>query len=206
MSLVQTPGPNDRGQKTRKHILATATALFAEEGYEATSIELVLRSTGISRGALYHHFASKDALFKAVLEEVEARVAVTVANAAGRATNPLDALRAGCDAWLGLAHDPIVRRIVLIDAPSVIGWQAWRDIDDRNALGLLKSAMGAMAAAGRMRTEMVDVNAHLLLAMLIELSMLVARTDDVAYVLRTGREAVEAILSRLAGVEPYAAW
>jgi hypothetical protein len=63
-----------------------------------------------------------------------------------------------------------------------------------------------MAAAGRLRTEMVDVNAHLLLAMLIELSMLVARTDDVAYVLRTGREAVEAILSRLAGVEPYAAW
>jgi AcrR family transcriptional regulator len=206
VSFPHKDGRSDRGAATRKHILETATSLFTANGYDATSIEIVLRATGLSRGALYHHFASKDALFSAVLDDVEARVAMTVASAAGRATNPLDILRAGCDAWLGLARDPTVRQVVLIDAPAVIGWQGWRDLDDKHALGLLKAAVGAIAASGRMRAELVEVNAHLLLAMLIELSMLLARSNDVATTMRTGREAVEAILTRLAGVEPNAAW
>ncbi len=197
---------NDRGQATRAHILNVATDLFAAQGYEATSIEAVLKSSGVSRGALYHHFANKEAVFTAVLESVEARVAQHVSAAAAGAANPLDALRAGCAAWLELARDATVRQVVLVDAPSVIGWQAWRELDNQFALGLLKAALGGMAAAGRLRAEMVDTYAHLLLAAMIEASLLVARASDTDDAIAKGREALEDLLSSVAAVEPNGAW
>ncbi len=188
----------DRGSATRAHILNVATGLFTAEGYEATSVEAVLQASGVSRGALYHHFANKEAVFTAVLESVEARVAKQVAAAAAGASNPLDALRAGCAAWLELARDATVRQVVLVDAPSVIGWQAWRELDNRYALGLLKAALGGMAAAGRLRVEMVDTYAHLLLAALIEASLLIARASDPVDALAKGHEALDVFLTRLA--------
>jgi AcrR family transcriptional regulator len=199
-------GRNDRGQATRQHIVATATRLFTEEGYENTSIDLVLRASGLSRGALYHHFSSKEAVFTAVLETAEAQIAEQVAAAARAADNPLDALRAGCAVWLDMARDPTVRRIVLTDAPSVVGWRAWREIDGRYGLGLLKGGLGFAASAGRVPHDMVDVYAHILLAVLIEVAMLIARSEDEAGSMRTGRAAVEQILSRLVGVEPDGPW
>jgi AcrR family transcriptional regulator len=197
---------SDRGQATRTHIVTAATELFTEHGYEATSIELILRTCGISRGALYHHFSSKEAVFTAVLEAVEARVAATVAGAAAHAANPLDALRAGSVAWLGLATDPTVRRIVLLDAPTAVGWQAWREIDSRNALGLLKAALGMIAAAGRFSPDLVDVYAHMLVAVLTEVALLIARADDVPATIEKGRRAIEVLLSGIARVEPDGAW
>jgi AcrR family transcriptional regulator len=197
---------NDRGQATRAHILNVATELFAADGYEATSIEAVLRGSGLSRGALYHHFANKEALFTAVLESVEARVAKQVSAAAAGASNPLDALRAGCAAWLELARDATVRQVVLVDAPSVIGWQSWREMDNQFALGLLKAALSGMAAAGRFRPEMVDTYAHLLLAAMIEASLLVARASDPEDAIAKGREALEELLSGVAAVPANGAY
>jgi AcrR family transcriptional regulator len=169
----------DRGQATRQRLVESGTRLFTEHGYEATSIEMVLEDTGVSRGALYHHFESKASLFTAVLEATEARVAAAVAAAAASATEPLDALRAGCEAWLRLAaDDAAIRQIVLIDAPTVVGWSAWRAIDERYALGLLKAGLAAAAARGKMAQENVVVYAHLLLATLVEAALLIARSDD----------------------------
>src|SRR5437763_5443643 len=108
-----------RGEATRSQLIAIATRMFAERGYEDTSIEAVLREAGISRGSLYHHFASKEALFDAVLEGVEIRVGEATRAAAEGATDLVAALRAGCLAWIRLAGDPVVQRILLIDAPSV---------------------------------------------------------------------------------------
>jgi AcrR family transcriptional regulator len=195
-----------RGRVTRQHIIATATRLFADDGYEGTSIEAVLRECGISRGALYHHFASKEALFTEVLEVTEARVGEIITAAAQGAGNPLDALRAGCAAWLSLAHDPVVKQVVLIDAPSVVGWQAWREIDGRYALGLLKSGLRMAAMMGRVPSAKVDLYAHMLLAVLIELALLIARSENIAAAVESSMEAVEQLVSRIFGVEPQAPW
>jgi AcrR family transcriptional regulator len=198
---------SDRGQSTRAHILTIAQRLFTELGYNAVSIETVLRESGLSRGALYHHFPSKEALFAAALEEVEIRLMGAARAAALSATNPLDALRAGCSAWLDLTlRDPAVRQIVLADAPGVIGWHAWRALDDRYGLGLLKSALKAGAEAGRVDPGMVDIYAHILLATLVEIALLGARAEKPAEILRAGRDAMEAVLSRCFGVEPGAPW
>ncbi len=193
---------SQRGDATRRAIIGVATRLFTEHGYEAASTELVLRESGISRGALYHHFPKKEALFTAVLQAAEAMIAAKVTEAAAGATNPLEALRAGCAAWLALADDPAVKQIVLIDAPSVIGWQAWRQIDDDNALGLIKLAFASAAGLGRVPADMVEFYAHMLLATLIELALLIARGGNPA----EAAKALEQVLSRLMGVEPNAAW
>jgi AcrR family transcriptional regulator len=188
----------DRGHATRQRLVESGTRLFTEHGYEATSIEMVLHETGVSRGALYHHFDGKASLFTAVLEATEARVAAVVGAAAATATGPLDALRTGCDAWLQLAaNDAAIRRIVLIDAPTVVGWSAWRAIDDRYALGLLRAGLAAAAAAGRIAPEAVDVYAHLLLATLIESALLIARSDDPAATIALAQTAVGTILGAL---------
>src|SRR5215472_2996945 len=117
----------ERGQATREQLLAVATRLFAERGYDDTSIELVLQESGVSRGALYYHFKSKEALFEAVLDGVGQDVAGRLQAAMAGTTDIPSALRAACLGWIRLAGDPVVQRIVLVDAPSVLGWQRWRE-------------------------------------------------------------------------------
>lgn len=188
-----------QGETTRAELVAVGRRLFAARGYDGTSIEDVLREARVSRGALYHHFASKDALFAAVLETVEADVARVIGKAAAGIADPVDSFRAGCDAWLRLARDPEVRRIALLDAPAVVGWQQWRAIDERYAFGMLKAGLQAAAAAGRIRADLVDVLAHMLLAALAEVALVVARAGDGTKAVQQGRAAVHELLDRLLG-------
>jgi AcrR family transcriptional regulator len=148
----------------------------------------VLERSGVSKGSLYHHFASKEALFEAVLERVEARVARETVDAARDVAEPIEALRAAGDAWLRLTSDPVVRQIVLIDAPAVIGWQRWREIDERHAFGILKRAV---EASGR---ESADLVAHVVLAAMVEIAMLVSRDQNR---LEEGRAALDRMLVAL---------
>ncbi|HKV40662.1 MAG TPA: TetR/AcrR family transcriptional regulator [Blastocatellia bacterium] len=187
----------EQGNATRHQIVAAARQLFATLGYEATSIEAVLRESGVSRGALYHHFDSKEALFSVVLQEVEAEIAHVVSAAARGIDDPSRALAAGCGAWLGLASDPAIRQIALIDAPSVVGWQKWRQADESYGFGLLKTGLSAAATAGRMRPELVDVFAHILLAALAEVALVIARAPDPAAATGVGRIAIEELIGRL---------
>jgi AcrR family transcriptional regulator len=197
----------DRGRTTRRRIADTARTLFAAQGYEAVSTEAVRQACGISRGALFHHFPTKEAVFTAVLEAVEERVAETMLAAAQAAANPLDALRAGCAAWLRLAAtDPAVRQIVLTDAPAVVGWRAWREIDGAHGLGLLRRALAAAVDHGRVPADQVEVYAQGLLAVLIEMALLIASAQVEGQAVRSGEQFVELIVSRLFGVEPGAPW
>jgi AcrR family transcriptional regulator len=189
----------EQGQATRRELVAIATRLFVAHGYQGTSIDAVLREAGISRGALYHHFDGKEALFEAVLDQVEADVAERVAKAASGIDDPVEALRAGCRAWLRLARDPTIRRIALVDAPSVVGWQKWREMDERYAFGLLKAALGAVAARGRVRRDLVDVLGHMLLAALAEVALVIARAKDSKAAVHAGQAAVDELLDGLFG-------
>ncbi len=197
----------DRGRTTRQRIADTARTLFAEAGYEAVSTEAVRQACGISRGALFHHFPTKEAMFAAVLEAVEESVAKHMLEAASAAANPLDALRAGCAAWLHLAaSDPAVRQIVLTDAPAVVGWGRWRQIDAAHGLGLLRRALASAAAHGRVPADQVELYAQGLLAVLVEMALLVASAPADAHVLQSGLRFVELVVSRLFGVEPGSPW
>jgi AcrR family transcriptional regulator len=168
----------EQGRATRERLIATATRLFAEHGYERTTVEMVLQEADVSRGSLYHHFGNKEALFEAVLESVEASIAGAIVAEAIGSHDPVEALRGGCRAWVRMAGDPTIQRIALIDAPSVVGWQKWREIDGRHGFGLLRGTLEAIAATGRIRQDSVDLLAHLLLAALLEAALVIANSDD----------------------------
>jgi AcrR family transcriptional regulator len=184
----------ERGQATRALVLEIAERLFTELGYEATSIAAVLAETGVSRGAFYHHFPSKEALFETVLESVEERVEATLRKAAAKQADPVDAIRAGCRAWLDLAADPTVLRITLVDAPSVVGWSRWREIDERHGFGLL---VAGLQATGRFPEPILHPVAHMLLAATLEAALLIARAGPRTKGARDARAGVEELLDRV---------
>jgi AcrR family transcriptional regulator len=198
-AVADRPNKNvTRGEATRAQLLAIGTKLFAERGYEGTSIEAVLQEAGVSRGSLYHHFAGKEALFEAVLEDVEAKVGAQTVEAALEATSPADALRAACLAWIRIAGEPVVRRILLIDAPSVLGWERWRAMDER-PLSMMKTVLRAVADDGNLRPDLVDTLAHVILASVNEVALLVAQSDDPQSAMRAGADAIDELLRRLLG-------
>jgi AcrR family transcriptional regulator len=193
-----------KGLETRRDIVERATQLFAELGYAGVSIEAVLAACQISRGALYHHFAGKEALFEAVFEAVEISITERTTAVAGRAQTPAGALRAGCDSFLDLAGEKAVRQITLIDAPTALGWAKWREIDERHAFGLLKAALAQASAGGALPAELVDNFAHMLLASLMEVALLIARADDHAAATALGKASIQTLLDRLLGAAPAA--
>lgn len=187
----------EKGDATRAHLIHVATAIFAEAGYHSTSIETILEKSGVSRGALYHHFDCKKSLFIAVLESAEERIAGAVVVASKMAKNPIEAFQAGCDAWLDLARDPAIRQIVLVDAPAVLGWQRWREIDARYGFGLMKSALAQAAKRGYLPQASVEITAHILLAAVLEIALMIARDSNPPRVLRTGRRTLHDLIGKL---------
>lgn len=194
---VKVPTKAEKAASTRANIIAVARRLFATRGYAATSTEAILEESHVSRGALYHHFENKEALFAGVMEAVEADITIATARSRTNVTDPVEALRRAFNAFLDMACEAEVRQIVLSDAHSVLGWQKWREIEERYGLGRLKQALKRIAATGRIHEDMVDVFAHILLASLIEVAFLVARSPQPQVAARTGRKAMKELLERL---------
>jgi len=183
-----------QGEATRRQLVEVATRLFTEQGYEDTSTEQVLREAGVSRGSLYHHFDGKDRLFEAVVEHVEQGVVERLMAVDVRHRDPVKVLRAGCAEWLALVEDPSVRQIILTDAPAVLGWTRWREIDEQYGFGLLKAAVQMVADAGRLAIDDVDVVARVILGALNEAAMLIAAPETAVATRRHATKAVDRII------------
>jgi AcrR family transcriptional regulator len=194
-----------RGEATRVRLRAAARKLFGERGYEATSIEALLEISGVARGALYHHFPSKVELFNAVVEEVFVEIAETTAAAARGSTDPLESLRLGSHAWLGMALDPAIQRIALLDPPTVLGWTRWRELDEQYTLGGLLTIFRRLERDGRIPDGEGELLAHMLLAALNEAALFIADAGDQHAAMDTGRASVDTLLDRLCGIQPVAA-
>jgi AcrR family transcriptional regulator len=197
-------GRRARGAATRERLLVAARELFGERGYEATSIEAVLARSGVARGALYHHFASKAELFDAVAERVFVEIAKRTSAAAAGAEGTLEQLRAGCQAWLTMALDPAIQRLALLDPPTALGWRRWRQLDDRYSLGGLRASLRALAAEGRIPEAEQELLANMLLATLNEAALYIADAADQGAAGDVGRAAVDTLLDRLAAPAPAA--
>ncbi len=186
----------ERSQNTRRALLAAARRRFAERGYAQVGTEEIVREAGVSRGALYHHFAGKQELLAAVYEQIETEIVEQVAAGvgAGADAGPLDTLVAGTELFLDRCLDPEVQQIALLDAPAVLGWERWREIGARYGLGLVAGLLEAGMEAGEIRRQPVDPLAHALLGALDEIAMLVARADDPG---RARQEAGETLIGLL---------
>jgi AcrR family transcriptional regulator len=191
----------ERSLETRRALLETARALFAERGYAAVGTEEIVRAAGVTRGALYHHFEGKLDLFATVYEQVEAELVEGIALAVDTAdARPLQVLHAGAGAFLDACeNDAAVQRIALIDAPSVLGWERWREIGMRYGLGLVRGTIEAAIEAGEVEPQPAEPLAHLLLGAIDEGALLVARADDEGQTRRQVAASLDRVLGALAG-------
>lgn len=179
---TQRPRPRTKAQQreeTTTALIAAARELFAERGYAAVGTEEIVRQAGVTRGALYHHFRrGKEELFQAVLVQVSAETMRAVADRASQAEDAWEELVTGIDAFLDVCTTRDVQQIVLIDGPSVLGWDVWRAIDADHGLGLLESAVQAAMDDGKLLPGSARAVAQVLLGALDEAAMVVARAED----------------------------
>lgn len=181
-------------QETREALVAAGLELFAKRGYAAVGTEEIVKRAQVTRGALYHHFADKRDLFRAVHERVEEElVAGIAAKMQGGSTDPWEVMLAGTRAFLDSCTEPAVKQIGLVDAPAVLGWAEWREVDERYGLGLMKAALGGAMEAGVIRPAPLDTLSHLMLGALSEAAFVIANADDPA----AAREEAEAVLVEL---------
>ncbi len=183
-----------RSEATRRQLVTAARALFGARGYAGVGTEEIVRAAGVTRGALYHQFRDKADLFAAVAEQVEAEIAQRIAaGAGGAAADPMDALRAGARLFLDACAEPEVERIILLDAPAILGWEAWRDLAGRYGLGLVQLALQSAMDAGAIVQQPVVPLAHVLIGALDECALYIARAEDPA----AAREQCAAIFDRI---------
>lgn len=167
----------DRTSATRAALVDAGRRLFAAHGAANVSAEQLVTEAGLTRGALYHHFSGKDDVFRAVFAAVEAEIAAEIAPVLERAAQTLD-VRAPVAAFLDVCERPDVRRIALLDAPVVLGWQAWREIEHEYFLGMLVAGLRSLAAAGVTLPGSPEVLAQLLFSTCCEAAMVIATADD----------------------------
>ena len=153
-------------EATRAALVDVARTLFAERGYAAVSIDEIVHGARVTKGALYHHYDDKQALFQAVLESIESELAERMQVGAQAETHRWEQLRAACHAYLDACLERDVQRIVVLDAASVLGWHAWCEIDKRYGLGVLKQRFQAVLDAGLIDPQPVEAVAQLVLGAL----------------------------------------
>ena len=164
-------------EQTRRAILAAARASFAEHGFAAASTTTIAGAAGVTRGALYHHFAGKTDLFRAVFVEIEHELNDTVTAAALAETKSLDAFVAGCAAWLDFAVRPDYQRIAVVDAPAVLGAAEWHAIDAGIGLASMEAGLAALAADGLLPRPPTRALAVLLFGALTDAGLALAGDD-----------------------------
>ena len=164
---------SQRTARTRSALLRAARELFAEHGFAKTGRDGIAERAGVTRGALYHHFATKTDVAAAVLQELEAELVDRVVTAARSGTSAYDQLHRGCRAYIDMCAEPAVARI-LVDAPAVLGMEACRAISAESCVRLLNAALANTAGEGIDVPGDPEIAANLLLGILNEAAALVA--------------------------------
>jgi AcrR family transcriptional regulator len=203
MTELEKPAPKKKQTKaaqseaTIQKLLAVGREMFAQNGYAQTATEELVKQANVTRGALYHHFDSKEGLFRAVFEQLQGEVAANVEQAAGEAMNLWEALVKGCKAFLASSLDRQVQQIVLLDAPAVLGWEVWRQSDAMNSLKSLKAVLGALIAEKMIKEQPVEALAHLLSGAMNEAALWIAQADEPETVLAEATTVLENLLNSL---------
>ncbi|MFL6171835.1 MAG: TetR/AcrR family transcriptional regulator [Marmoricola sp.] len=187
-----------RRESTRAALLEAGRALFAAHGYDAVAAEDIVTQAGVSRGALYHHFDGKAGLFEAVFIGIEAGLVQEFLDDGFLAGDPLDAMRHGITRFLELSLESGVQRIALIDAPVVLGWKRWHEIEAEHGLGLIQAGLDAALAAGRIKSLPTVELANAFLGALVESALAVARSADPKAAQQNAERVLTALLDGLA--------
>jgi AcrR family transcriptional regulator len=166
-------------EETRTAILDAATRRFAELGFSGTALEDVAADIQATRGAVYHHFTSKQALFEAVFERLETEVVARSTAAADTAPDPWQAAFAALDSFLTDCCDPLYGKVVWQEAPLALGWQRWRECEDKYAYGLIERLVGALMDSGFLERQPLEPATRITFSMLGAAGLALAEASEV---------------------------
>jgi len=169
-----------QAEATRGLLIDAARELFTDQGYGATSIEDIIRQAGVARGALYHHFPGKEALFRAVYDVVEGEVIARVVTAAGAENTPWEGVTAGLRAFLDACLEPAFRRVVILDSVSVLQWQAAEDGIEHIEMSMLRTVLTPLATTGDLKGVPIEPLAYVALGGLYGAALYIARAAEPA--------------------------
>ena len=201
MAAKPQPRRAEHASDTRAALIASARRLFAAQGYDGTGTEQIVADARVTRGALYHHFHDKADLFRAVMAEAAASVAQRLIDEqlASEVPSPLAEIQGGISAFLDVCVGGDFQRIVLVDGPRVLGSEAWDELVERYGRGILEEWLDRSVAAGDLDAVPVRALARLLIAMLTEAGLAIARSSTPAQT----RAVFGVVLDRvLAGLRP----
>ncbi|MGA9102498.1 TetR/AcrR family transcriptional regulator [Aeromicrobium sp.] len=186
----------ERRSTTRAALLAAGRELFATRGFADVPAEQIVRTAGVTRGAMYHHFDDKTELFAAVFEQLEAEITADLA--ASLTDVPADELvPTAVSAFLDICARPDVLRIALTDAPATLGWQRWREVEQRHGLGLVNELLSQRAEATG--ADVPPLLGQVVLGAVIEAALLIAHADDPVAARREAEASLGALLAGLGG-------
>ncbi len=188
------PGRREaEARATREALIDAARDLFTDRGYSGVGTEEIVTRAKVTRGALYHHFTDKRDLFRAVFERVEEDLMKRIGTTMEEAKDPYELMLGGMRAFLDACEEPAVKQISLTDAPAVLGWEEWREIDNLHGLGLTRAALDGAVKAGVIRPIATEPMAHLFVAALSEAAFVIAHAEHP----REARAEVEEALLQL---------
>jgi AcrR family transcriptional regulator len=185
----------ERAAETRDALIGAARPLFASVGFADASLETIVRNAGVTRGALYHHFADKTELFAAVFERVEGEMAARMGEAVAAAghSDPVEIMRLCSGLWLDACAEPEIQRIVLLEALAVLGWERWSDIGHRYNIGFVTGLLTDAIDSGSIPRQPVEATALTIMGALREATLYIARAKDH----RQARADAGAVMDRL---------
>lgn len=152
----------DYTESTRQALVDSALELFTKRGYAATSLDAIVKRARVTKGALYHHFSGKQALFEAAFDAVETAAIKRMAVVVDGDGSAWDNAMAGIHAYIGVCLEPSYQRIVIHEAPVVMGWERWREAEEHFSYGLVRAAVESLVDAGEIEPLPVEVTARVL--------------------------------------------
>lgn len=183
-----------QGRDTADKLLAIAVKAFSKQGYTSTGTEQIIAAAGLTKGALYHHYASKKALFEAAYRAAEEEVARRILSACANISDPWEQLLAGCFAYLDACSDPGLQRILRVDGPAVLGLERWAEIDREFGLDRLMPSLESMADAGIIKVPSVEAFACQLTGAMNESTFWIVQHTRPDVALRESKEMLVALL------------
>ncbi|WP_298252619.1 TetR/AcrR family transcriptional regulator [Bradyrhizobium sp.] len=187
----------ERREKTKASIVKAARRIFGERGFAATTMDDIAAAARVAKGAVYHHFPTKEAVFEAVFEQVSLELVSELDRIARTENDPLAAMAAGTEGYFSACSKGPTGQIILRDGPGVLGWERWREIDGRHFGGKFPRALAAAMEAGVIARQPIEPLARLLLGAVTEAAVAVSAGRDIGKAGKDYARAFRALLDAL---------
>lgn len=188
---------SDYSESTKQALVDCATDLFTRNGYASTSLDAIVKRARVTKGALYHHFSGKQALFEAAFNQVETRTMTQLKKAIDSEASPWERALKGVQEYINVCLDPTYQRLVIREAPVVMGIERWREAEEHFSFGIVRSVLEQLIAAGELGDIPIEVTARMMFASLSAGATIIAEASDPK---KAGAEVFTALIHMIEGI------